>query len=211
MGRWEPNARGRLEKAAMELYGEHGFHQTTVTEIAERAGLTERTFFRHFADKKEVLFSGAASLQELLVQAVDDAPEPLAAIDAVGVALEAVAEAMQERRDFAKWRQAIIAANPDLQERELIKLASLGSALAAALRERGVGETAASLAAESGIAAFRVGFERWIGEAGETRTYRQIMKESLKELKAVTSGRTPPTRTPPARTPRGRERPHAHR
>ena len=75
MGRWEPNARGRLEQAAMELYLERGFDQTTVAEIAERAGLTERTFFRHFADKREVLFAGAGALQELLVSAVAGAPD----------------------------------------------------------------------------------------------------------------------------------------
>jgi hypothetical protein len=60
MTRWEPNARGRLEQAALALYGERGFENTTVAEIAARAGLTERTFFRHFADKREVLFAGGA-------------------------------------------------------------------------------------------------------------------------------------------------------
>ena len=89
MGRWEPNARGRLEQAALELYGERGFEQTTVAEIAKRAGLTERTFFRHFADKREVLFWGAGALQELLVSTVADAPDSAAPIDAVAAALEA--------------------------------------------------------------------------------------------------------------------------
>src|ERR1035441_631438 len=87
MGRWEPNARGRLEQAALELYVERGFEQTTVAEIAQRAGLKERTFFRHFADKREVLFQGAASLQELLVNAVASTPESSAPIDAVAAAL----------------------------------------------------------------------------------------------------------------------------
>src|ERR1700686_2348473 len=89
MGRWEPGARGRLEQAAMELYSERGFEQTTVAEIAERAGLTERTFFRYFADKREVLFNGAGALQELLVSAVAEAPSSLAPIDAVAVGLQA--------------------------------------------------------------------------------------------------------------------------
>ena len=82
MGRWQPNARGRLEQAALELYVERGFEQTTVEEIARRAGLTERTFFRHFADKREVLFAGAASLQDLLVRSVASAPDAATPIDA---------------------------------------------------------------------------------------------------------------------------------
>ena len=123
MGRWEPNARGRLEQAALELYGERGFEQTTVAEIAKRAGLTERTFFRHFADKREVLFGGAGALQELLVRTVADAPDSAAPIDAMAAALEAAGALLQERREFARQRQAVIAANAELRERELIKLA----------------------------------------------------------------------------------------
>ncbi|MFD9129671.1 TetR/AcrR family transcriptional regulator, partial [Kitasatospora sp. NPDC059571] len=84
MGRWEPNARGRLAEAALGLYGERGYEQTTVAEIAERAGLTERTFFRHYADKREVLFDGSGVLQELFAAAVAGAPESAAPIDAVG-------------------------------------------------------------------------------------------------------------------------------
>src|SRR5580658_8048839 len=119
VGRWEPNARGRLEQAAMELYSERGFEQTTVAEIAERAGLTERTFFRHFVDKREVLFWGAAALQDLLVKAVAEAPESASAIDIIGGAIEVAGGVLQERREFARERQHIILANPELQEREL--------------------------------------------------------------------------------------------
>src|ERR1700726_2359029 len=148
MGRWEPDARGRLERAALELYGERGFEQTTVAEIAARAGLTERTFFRHFADKREVLFSGAGSLQELLVTRVAGAPDSTAPIRAVGAALEAAGARLQERRDFSLRRQSVIAKNAELQERELIKLASLASALAQTLRSRGVKDPTAALTAE---------------------------------------------------------------
>ena len=91
VSRWEPNARGRLEQAALQLYVERGFEQTTVAEIAARAGLTERTFFRHFADKREVLFGGAGALQELMVSALASAPASAAPIDAVAAALEAAA------------------------------------------------------------------------------------------------------------------------
>ena len=127
MGRWEPNARGRLELAALELYAANGFEQTTVAEIAARAGLTERTFFRHFADKREVLFGGP--LSELFVTAVADAPPSATPLDAVAAALLSGTALIQQRRPYSLQRQAVIAANPALQERELIKLAALGDAL----------------------------------------------------------------------------------
>jgi AcrR family transcriptional regulator len=184
MGRWTPNARGRLEQAAMELYGERGFEQTTVAEIAERAGLTERTFFRHFADKREVLFWGAGALQDLLVSTVANTPDSAAPIDAVAAALEAAGGVLQERRDHSRQRQTIIAANAELRERELIKLASLASAIAGALRRRGVAEPAASLTAEAGIAVFRIAFQRWVDEANE-RDLPDLIRSSLAELRAL--------------------------
>jgi len=170
----------------MELYGERGFEQTTVAEIAERAGLTERTFFRHFADKREVLFSGAGALQELMVRAVADAPDSATPIEAVAAAVEAAGALLKERGDFAHTRQAIIAANPELHERELIKLASLGAALADALRARGVGDPAAGLTAEIGIAVFRIAFERW-HEQGNQRDLPELIRESLDELPGLTA------------------------
>jgi AcrR family transcriptional regulator len=187
MGRWEPNARGRLEQAALELYVERGFEQTTVAEIAQRAGLTERTFFRDFADKREVLFQGAASLQELLVDAVASTPESSAPIDAISVALEAAGAVLGERRESARQRQTVIAANPELRERELIKLASLAAALANALRARGVNDPTAGLAAEAGIAVFKVAFERWVDESNR-RDLPRLIRESLAQLRAVTAG-----------------------
>ena len=132
MGRWEPDARGRLERAAMELYIERGFEQTTVTEIARRAGLTQRTFFRHYADKREVLFAGAGLLEELIVRTLGGALDSAAPLDAVAEALEVAGAAIQEGGDRPRQRQVVIAANPELQERELIKLASLAAAIAAA-------------------------------------------------------------------------------
>ncbi|MGW7086605.1 TetR/AcrR family transcriptional regulator [Streptomyces sp. NPDC054871] len=187
MGRWEPNARGRLAKAALELYSERGYEQTTVAEIAKRAGLTERTFFRHFADKREVLFDGSGILKELFASAVAGAPKSAAPIDVVAAGLEAVCTAFVDRREHFRQRQAVIVANAELQERELIKLASMSAALADALHGRGVAKPAASLTAEAGIAVFKVGFERWIA-ANEEREMSQLMRESLDELKAVTAG-----------------------
>jgi len=188
MVRWQPDSRGRLEQAALALYGERGFENTTVAQIAERAGLTERTFFRHFADKREVLFGGAGALQELLVNAVVGAPADRAPLEAVAAALEAAGALLQERRESARLRQAVIAANTELQERELVKLASLASALADALRRRGATGPAATLTAEAGIAVFKVAFERWVAERN-SNDLPHLIRASLDELKAVTADR----------------------
>jgi AcrR family transcriptional regulator len=159
-----------------------------VAEIAERAGLTERTFFRHFADKREVLFGGGGALQELIVSAVANAPDSLAPIDAAAAGIEAAGTQffVQERRETSRQRQAVIASNPELQERELIKLASLSAALADALRRRGLGDPAAGLTAEVAIAVFRTAFERWIDETND-RDFPQLVRESLDQLKALTA------------------------
>ncbi len=189
MARWEPDGRGRLERAALALYGERGFENTTAAEIAERAGLTERTFFRHFADKREVLFGGGGALQEVIVGAVAEAPGSLAPIDSVAAGLEAAGDRffVPERREFSRRRQTIIAANPELHERELIKLASLSVALADTLRQRGLHDPAANLTAEVGIAVFRAAFERWIDEPND-QTFPQLVREAVDQLKALTAG-----------------------
>ncbi|MFE9414679.1 TetR family transcriptional regulator [Streptomyces griseofuscus] len=191
MGRWEPNTRERLAKAALDLYGERGFEQTTVAEIAKSAGLTERTFFRHYADKREVLFSGAIELEQLFTRAVAGAPPSAAPIDAMATGLDAICAVFEERRDFARKRQAVISATAELRERELIKLASLAAALTDTLRGRGVPPSVASLTAETGVAVFKVAFERWI-VADETRPLARLARESLDELKAVALGGNAP-------------------
>jgi len=187
MARWEPNSRGRLAAAAMELYGERGYEQTTVAEIAERAGLTERTFFRHYVDKREVLFAGAVDVQEVFVRAVADALTCAVPIDALAVGLDAVAAQFADHRDFARSRQAVIMANPELRERDLVKLATMSAALADTLCRHGVAEPAASLAADVGVAVFQVGFGRWIA-ADEEREMSLLLREALDELKALTAG-----------------------
>jgi AcrR family transcriptional regulator len=187
MSRWEPNAQARLAQAAMELYAEIGFEETTVARIAERAGLTERTFFRHFADKREVLFAGSTDLQDTFVEAVAGAPEPAAPIEAVGAALRESAVWFKGRRTFARARQKVISSHPALTERELIKMARLATALADALRARGVADPTASLAAEAGVAVFRVAFERWVAPR-ETRDLGEIIDESLAELRSLAAG-----------------------
>src|SRR5689334_18373294 len=149
MGRWEPNAQGRLAQAALDLYRAHGFDRTTVTEIAAEAGLTERTFFRYFADKREVLFAGSEVLREAIVGAVAAAPDgatPAALMDA---ALDGAATWFpEERRAYATARAEVVASHPALRERELLKLAALAAALTEALRSRGVPDPTAGLLAE---------------------------------------------------------------
>ncbi|MGF6889041.1 AcrR family transcriptional regulator [Nocardia sp. GAS34] len=187
MARWEPNGRGRLRDAAMELYLERGFDQTTVADIAERAGLTERTFFRHFADKREVLFGGQDLLHELTAKAIAEAPDSAAPIDVMESALIAVCEMIGQDRDFSRQRQSVIDANAALRERELIKLAALAETSAEALRARGVPEPAASLAAEVGIAAFKIGFTRWVS-ADRGGTLVESARAAMAEVKTVTAG-----------------------
>lgn len=186
MGRWEPNPRGRLTEAAMALYAEQGYDNTTVAEIAERAGLTERTFFRHFTDKREVLFVGAVELKDLFVQAVAAAPPSARAMDAVGAALDAAAVSFQDQRPRVERRQAIIRANPELQERELIKLATLAEAVGAALRRRGVPDLVADLTAQAGMAVFRTGFERW-AESSDGTPLADVLHATMADLRIAVS------------------------
>jgi AcrR family transcriptional regulator len=183
MGRWEPGARERLQGAALELFAERGYEGTTIEEIAARAGLTKRTFFRHFADKREVL-AGGPEFQQTFVDALAAAPAGAAPLDAVAKALEAGGALLADRREGARLRQAVIGANDELRERELVKLASVSAAMAAELRERGVDEPAASLAAETGMTVFRVAFERWIAD-GEERELPDLVAESLAALRGV--------------------------
>ncbi|HEX4792046.1 MAG TPA: TetR family transcriptional regulator [Actinospica sp.] len=181
MGRWEPNAQGRLGTAAMELYAERGFDQTTVADIAERAGLTKRTFFRHYADKRDVLFAGAVVLRELVMRAIVEAPADLSPAAAVTLGLEAGGAMMEQRPEQVKLRQSIINAHVELQERELVKLAALAGDVAAALQERGLDRWQAHLVAEAGMAAFRVAFARWLAESAET-SFPQVIRETMEQL-----------------------------
>jgi AcrR family transcriptional regulator len=184
MGRWEPGASGRLRAAAMELYVERGFEQTTVADIAERAGLTGRTFFRHFADKREVLFAGSADLQDHLVDALENAPASATPIEAVRAALAIAAEILGGNHDYSRQRQTVIMANAELQERELMKMASLSAAFAEGLRQRGVTDPDASLVAELGVAIFQVSFRLWVTGSGD-RGLDDIMRSSLDQMKVL--------------------------
>ena len=151
MARWEPGADGRLREAALALFLERGYEQTTVAEIAQRAGVTARTYFRHFADKREVLFSGAEGVRAGMAEAMAGAPADATPVAVAGLALDAAAEAIGHRRDFYRQRQVVVDANVELQERELMKLADLADVLAAGLRERDVPDAEARLVAEAAI------------------------------------------------------------
>jgi AcrR family transcriptional regulator len=187
MGRWEPGARERLQGAALALYSGKGFEVTTVAEIAQAAGLTERTFYRHFADKREVLFAIYDEFTRPFLEGIEAAPQDARPMDIVAAAIASASEFFTaERQPYSRVRQSVITANPELQERELLKLASLAATLASALRERGVGEPAATLAAEMGVTVYRLSFELWIVE-GESRPMADIAAGVFDELGALTA------------------------
>jgi len=190
MGRWEPGTPERLQQAALELFATRGYEQTTATEIAQSVGLTERTFFRHFADKREVLFYGQEVFVQAFLDGVDAAPSGATPIEIVASALRSAASFFpDERRAHSRTRQAVIDQNPALQERERHKLASLATTLADALRARDVDEPAATLAAESGTTVFGIAFTQWLRD-GEERSLADIATDVLHELLALTGERT---------------------
>ena len=184
MPRWESGADARLVQAAYELYLERGFEDVTVAEIAARAGLTKRTFFRYFADKREVLFSGSAAFQASVIAAVLDAPDDVAPIDAVVAALAAAGAGLTALGEGVRKRQHLIDTSTDLQEREMIKLATLTSAIGEALRQRSVRGPAASLTAEVGVAVFKTAFERWVRRNGPVE-FAPLVDEALNELRGL--------------------------
>jgi AcrR family transcriptional regulator len=184
MARWEPNARDRLERAALALFVEHGYDATTVAEIADRAGLTKSTFFRHFTDKREVLFGGQDILARMLGDAIRAAAPSATTVECLAAALESVTIAFTpERHDLAPQRRAVIAANSELQERELLKRAHLASAMADALRARGADDTTARLAAEMGMLAFSTAYTRWAAPANR-QPLNEIAHAALRDLQA---------------------------
>ncbi len=184
MPRWEAGAQARLTRAAYELYIERGFEHVTVAEIAERAGLTKRTFFRYFDDKREVLFSGAPAFQDAVVDAVATAPVHVTPIDVVIAALAAAGSAITEIGGGARARQRLIESSSDLQEREMIKMVALKDAIGVALQLRGVPESGAGLTAQAGVAVFQTAFERWAHTDGPA-DFRSLMYEALDVLRTA--------------------------
>lgn len=184
VARWQSGSRERLAEAALRLFTTQGFERTTVAEIAAAAGLTERTFFRYYADKPEVLFAGQADFEAIFVDALR-AAEGTEPMDLVAAAVAGAAAFFpDERRTWSRDRSSVVAANVALHERELHKMAALGEALAAALVDRGIDPLAAALAAEAGVSVFRRAFAGWIAE-GETRSFGEIQAEVFGRLRRL--------------------------
>jgi len=187
MARWEPNARERLVRAALDLFTEQGYDGTTVNEIAERAGgLTKTTFFRHFPDKREVLFAAGQEIHsQLMTDAIAAVPDSATPLQAVAAALDAVSATFtDDRREFSARLRAVIADNSELRERAGIKRAALAEAMTDALHKRGVPDPAASLAAELGARAFYQAFDIWSVSAGQ-ETLADVARQTLDELRAA--------------------------
>ncbi len=192
MARWEPDAQGRLQQAAMTLFLERGYAEVTVAEIADRAGLTKRTFFNHFADKREVFFAGAKDLEASVIRHLAEAGDDLDPIDAAIVALargmDAAVSALADRgldldhyRDYARARRDLIASSPELRERDLIKMNSLAAAIAAALTKRRVPPRTAALAAQAAVIVFATADDAWVDDTSADR--ESLMRRSLAELR----------------------------
>jgi AcrR family transcriptional regulator len=181
MARWEPGTEGRLQHAAMELFRERGYAEVTVAEIADRAGLTKRTFFNHFPDKREVLFAGGKDFEAGIVKHLIEADDDLDPIDAAVAALTRGGLELSRYSDIARLRQELIAATPELRERDLIKMTALTSAIAEALRLRHVPARTATLTAQAAMAVFNTAYADWIQEgAADLNT---LMQRSLADLR----------------------------
>jgi AcrR family transcriptional regulator len=184
VSRWAPNARERLEDAALDLFVENGYEQTTVAQIADRAGMNRATFFRHFADKREVLFGGEDVLAGLFADAIRAAPPGATLTECLQAALAAAGVAMTPQlRAAAARRRLVVAANSELQERGLLKLARVTQSITAVLRERGTDELTARLGAELVMLAFSVAFERWL-KAGDDEPFPPFAAAALGDLQA---------------------------
>jgi AcrR family transcriptional regulator len=168
----------------MALFAERGYAKTTVEDIAARAGLTERTFFNHFSDKREVLFAGSEQFVGGIVDAVRAAPKSEPPLDVVLQAYESTGAFFEQRRAFARKRSELIVAHPELQERELIKMMTLAVSVAEVLKQRGTAASAATLAAETGAAIFRVGFEQWVQDRKD-RSLAFHMRAARRQLEGV--------------------------
>jgi len=187
MARWRPNASERLVLAALDLFAERGYENTTVSEIAERAGLTKSTFFRHFSDKREVLFGGE-KMTRLLAGGIVAAPPTATPLEAIGHALDAVGSQAftPGLREFSARRRAVIAANPELQEREALKGLALVVSMTGALKQRGVPDLTARVAADLGALTLKIAYERWSDET-DGDEFSEVARRTLSELQAASA------------------------
>jgi len=184
MPRSGAQARARLREAALDLYGEEGYEATTTAAIAARAGVTERTYFRHFADKREVLFDGQTELLDVMTAAIASGPRELSPLSLVLGAYTAAIPLFVAGRPIAQRRAKIIATSPSLQERAHAKAAALTQALIGALEERGTPEPTARLAARAGAAIFERGSSAWKGTSASDLA--ALVAQAHEELRALT-------------------------
>ena len=175
--------RERLQHAALALYRDHGYDRTTTAQIAKRAGVTERTFFRHFADKREVLFDGEDMLRAALTTGIAQAPAMLGPLNTLLQAFRSIEPLLEENRSFSEPRQRIIAATPALQERELAKIAAVADSLAVGLMDRGVDKRAAVLAAKVGMTALVEATNAWL--ADDSERFIAYLEAAFTELRNI--------------------------
>ncbi|MFJ9011912.1 TetR/AcrR family transcriptional regulator [Streptomyces canus] len=189
MARWEPGARERLVVAAVDLFTEQGYDATTVAQIAERAGVTKSTFFRHFPDKRELLVAGQETLSRLLTEGIADAPADASPLEAVAAGLERASSAMGPMsRELAPRLKAAVAASAELQERDALKSVSLAAAMATALVARGIPDPTAALASELGVLAFKRGYAQWSeGDSDGKDELAGYTLAALDELRAASA------------------------
>jgi AcrR family transcriptional regulator len=177
------DVRARLLRAALDLFSERGFDGTTAAAIAERANVTERTYFRHFPDKREALFDGEDALQRDLAGAIANVSVGLTPMATLLEAFLSMAPSFESDRDLKRRRQVVIAAAPALRERELTKEQRLVTCVTLALEERQVRTPVASLVAACGIAVLsRVRLE-WLG--GDPRDYATLLSEAFADLRTA--------------------------
>ena len=188
MGRWEPGATERLVVAAVDLFTEQGYDATTVTQIAERAGVTKSTFFRHFSDKRELLVAGQETLSKLLADGITESPVSASPLEAVAAGIERASSAMgPANRELGPRLKAAVAASTELQERDALKSVGMAAAMSAALIARGVTEVTAQLASELGILAFKRGYAHWSEIDGDDGSgLAQHALAALADLRAAT-------------------------
>ncbi|MDI5963444.1 TetR/AcrR family transcriptional regulator [Streptantibioticus silvisoli] len=194
MSRWAPDARERLETAALDLFAQNGYEETTVAQIADRAGLNRATFFRHFADKREVLFGGEDKLAGLFADGIRTAAPDATPTECLRAAFAAAEVAMtSQQRTKAAKRVLVVAANSEAQERGLLKHARIAGSISAALRERGTDELTARLTAEVGMLAFSVAVERWM-RSDQDEPFPVHAAAALSDLQARTAELDSPPR-----------------
>ncbi|MEV6273053.1 helix-turn-helix domain-containing protein [Kribbella sp. NPDC051936] len=191
MARWEPGARDRLVLAAVDLFADQGYDATTVAQIAERAGVTKSTFFRHFPDKRELLVAGQETLCRLLVEGITEAPETATPLEAVAVGLERASNAMGPiNRELGPRLKAAIAASTELQERDTLKRVGLATAMTEALLSRGIPDPLAHLAAELGVLAFKRGYTEWTDLDHDDTGLAPHVLAALEDLRTATTSLT---------------------